>query len=165
MPIHQLKSVVIKNPKLLFIFSDLYNIPMFQRVKILTYNSLANWRFIVPCWLKVFLNFACNSYQYITIPTELPEGHQVLTINDIQGLCDKNVAYDYGILDSKFKRIVDEAYKDHLSAVFLQFGTGESIVVNGVENTNWATAFKDYCQAILEKLGDLAADPLRPRKY
>ena len=26
---------------------------MFQRVKILTYNSLANWRFIVSCWLSL----------------------------------------------------------------------------------------------------------------
>ena len=156
---------VIKNPKLLFVFSDLYNIPMFQKVKILTYSSLANWRFIVPCWLEVFLNFARDSYQYITLPSELPEGYQVINLNDIQLLCDENVAYDYGILDSKFKGIVDEAYKDHLSAVFLQFGTGESIMVNGVANTNWATAFKDYRQAILEKLGELAVDPLRPRKH
>ena len=130
---------------------------MFQRVKVLTYNSLASWRFIVPCWLEVFVYDSC---QYITFFAELPEGHQVITINDIQGLCDENVAYNYGILDSKFKGIVDKAYKDHWSAVFLQFGTGESIVVNGVENINWATASKDYCQAILKKLGELAVDPL-----
>ena len=154
---------IIKNPRLLFIFADLLTIPMFEKLKLISYSNLSNWRHIVPCWLSVFMDYARDSYQYLAFPP--PPSQQIDCILDIKTHNSSKTAYTFGFLDTDFHGIIDDAYKTHLAHTFLAFGCPEKMIVNGVENDSWADSFQAYQTEILEKITAWVARPDRPKKY
>jgi len=158
----QLRQIV-KNPRLLFIFSDLITIPMFEKLKLISFNNLSKWRRIAPCWLSVFMDFARDSYQYLAFPP--PPAQQIRSILDIKAHDSSNTVYTFGFLDTHFHGIIEDAYKTHLAQAFLAFACPEKMIVNGVEQDNWAESFQHYRNEVLKNLEAWVTGPNRPKKY
>jgi hypothetical protein len=152
---------ILKNPSLLFIFSDLITIPMFEKLKLINYRTLSDWRYIVPCWLSVFMDFARDSYHYLAFPPS----QQINSILDIKVHNSSKTAYTFGFLDTHFHDIIDEAYKTHLAKAFIGFGCPDKLMVNGVEQDNWEESFSSYQKEILERFTAWVTSPNRPKKY
>jgi hypothetical protein len=159
--INQLKlQSVLKNPQLLFIFSDLMTLPMFEQVKLLTFHKLEKWRYIVPCWLGTFLLFARDSYRYITFPAK----KKISSILEVKDQETSTTEYTFDFLDNSFHNIIDEAYRDHLATSFLAFGVHDRAVdLNGEAKKNWSTSFMAYREQVLEKLNEWSKDKKRPK--
>ncbi|KAF8803067.1 hypothetical protein BYT27DRAFT_7214906 [Phlegmacium glaucopus] len=153
---------LIKNPRLLFIFSELMTLPMFEDIKLVNFHKLDKWRNMVPCWLNIFLNFARDSYRFVAFPTE----QKLESITDVKDCGACTTQYAFGFLDTSFHDIIDDAYRTHLALVFLAFGAPDgSIKVKGEERGNWTTSFAVYRVDVLEKLTEWAQGPNRPQEY
>lgn len=153
---------LVKNPHLLFIFSELMTILMFEDIRLVNFHKLDKWRNVVPCWLNVFLNFAHDSYRFITFPTK----DKVGSITDVKDHDADTTEYAFGFLDTSFHTIIDNAYRSHLAPVFLSFGASdESIEIKGKEKGNWTTSFSDYRAEVLENLAEWAQGRDRPKDY
>jgi len=156
----QLKHIV-KNPRLLFIFADLITIPMFEKLKLINFNKLTEWRLTVPCWLAVFVDFAGDSYKFLAFPP----AQKIDSILDIKAHSSSDTEYVYGFLGTWFHTIIEEAYKTHLAESFFAFANPERTILKGVEHDNWTESFSAYCKDILEKLEEWSSNPNRSKKY
>lgn len=151
---------VLKNPQLLFIFADLMTLPMFEQVKLLTFNKLEKWRYIVPCWLGAFLLFARDSYRFIAFP----EKEEISSIVEVKNQEASTTEYTFDFLDISFHDIIDEAYRDHLASSFLAFGAHDGAVdLSGEARKKWSTSFMDYRTQVLKKLNEWSQDQKRPQ--
>lgn len=150
---------ILKNPQLLFIFADLMTLPMFEQVKLLTFHKLEKWRYIVPCWLGAFLNFARDSYRFLAFPTSREEIKSILDVKDKEA---STTEYNFQFLDNTFHDIIDEAYKDHLASSFVAFGVHDKAIhLNGETEKNWSTSFMAYRAQVLKKLDEWSQEPGR----
>jgi hypothetical protein len=153
---------LIKNSRLLLIFSELMAIPMFDEIKLVNFHRLDKWRNIVPCWLNVFLNFARDSYRFIAFPTTNP----LQSISEVMDKETSMVVYNFDFLDTSFHNIIDNAYKAHLAKVFLSFGDLDGCIgIKDQEEVNWATSFSAYRAEVIEKLSDWAQSPDSRKEY
>jgi hypothetical protein len=153
---------LIKNPQLLFIFSELMTLPMFEDVKLVNFHKLDKWQNVGPCWLNTFLNFACDSYRYIAFPAK----EKLDSITDVMDCGASTTNYAFGFLDMSFHTIIDDAYKNHLAPVFMAFGSPDGFVeIKGKERGNWVTSFVAYRKEVLRKLKDWAGDIYRKRTF
>jgi hypothetical protein len=153
---------LIKDPRVLFIFSELMTLPMFEEIKLVNFHKLEKWRHIIPCWLSFFLNFARDSYRYIAFPIE----DDLQSISDVEDREASLTNYTFDFLDISFHDIIDSAYINHLAPVFLSFGTPDgSIKIKDKEEQNWATSFTAYRAEVLENLDDWAQSPDHPKEH
>ncbi|KAF8957917.1 hypothetical protein BDZ97DRAFT_1592406, partial [Flammula alnicola] len=120
---HQKFSTIVKNPDLLFIFADLMAIPMFEKVHLVNFANLYDWRRMTRVWLDVFLKYARDTYRYIAYPAKDP----LASIADVMEKSSSSVSYMYGFLDSTFHDIIDEAYKNHLAKAMVAFGIKDGV--------------------------------------
>ncbi|KAF8954650.1 hypothetical protein BDZ97DRAFT_1765880 [Flammula alnicola] len=145
---HQKFSTIVKNPDLLFIFADLMAIPMFEKVHLVNFANLYDWRRMTRVWLNVFLKYARDTYRYIAYPAKDP----LASIADVMEKSSSSVSYMYGFLDSTFHDIIDEAYKNHLAKAMVAFGIKDGVQVGDAEQANWTRAFTAYREEVLDKL-------------
>jgi hypothetical protein len=153
---------LIKNPSLLFIFSELMTLPMFEDIKLVNFHRLDKWRNVGPCWLHKFLNFARDSYRFLAYPAE----EKLESITEVKDRAASTTEYVFGFLDTPFHEIIDEAYKTHLAPNFLAFGSTDGVVeIKGKERENWETSFAAYRKDVLERIDKLAQDPHMDKEY
>ena len=152
---------IVKNPRLLFIFADLITIPMFEKLKLINFNKLTEWRLTVPCWLSVFMDFARDSYKYLA----LPPGQEINSILDIKEQNSLDTQYIYGFLGPEFHKIIEEAYKTHLAAAFFAFADPDPTIVDGDEYGAWDDTFVSYRTEVLQNIQEWSTRPAREKKY
>jgi hypothetical protein len=152
---------IIKNPRLLFIFADLITIPMFEKLKLINFNKLNEWRLTVPCWLSVFMDFARDSYKYLAFPPT----QEIKSILDIKEHSSSDTEYVYGILGPQFHTIIEDTYKNHLATPFFAFANPNKASIKGVEQDDWKDAFLEYRMEVISKLEEWSTKPDRPKKY
>ncbi len=140
-------AAIVKNPQLLFLFSNLTKIPMFAEAKLINFNRLYSWRKIVPCWLEPFLAYAQDTYRYLGSPVN----DTIQTIMDIRN--DPDMICAYSLFNSTFHAFIDSAYKTHLAPAFLAFGApGGIITAHGKTVFDWNQSFVAYRAEILDTL-------------
>lgn len=151
---------LIKNPRLLLVFSELMSLPMFEDIKLVNFHKLDKWRNMVPCWLNTFLSFARDSYRFLAYPTQ-DKLDSITNVKDCDACTTK---YAFGFLNTSFHDIIDDAYKNHLAPIFPAFGDGV-VEINGEEKGNWTSSFVDYRKEVLENLSNWAQDPENDEEY
>ena len=150
----------LKNPQLLHLFSNLTRFPMFGSTTLLNYSQLYSWRKIVPCWLEWFLNFAQDSYCYMSAPCNAT----LQSIKDVKNHMD--LVFIYQLFDTTFHDIIDAAYKEYLVPNFMAFGvTGGKIEINGEVVADWNSAFAKYRKNILKDIKIWAEGNTQPQQY